>query len=184
VIDWPTALVGAIIAGLVGILNWFGTRKAYKRIGDISEEQTGLQRRMTELEERGEQRAAAREAADRIHVREVLMARLMSIKTWIGDLPDSPKHGAWNHDPRAPEELTDLDELVRRGGLTSSSTNVLEHVTELRSGVRGLNAAIEEAKDRQSGHRSRGYNAKEVEKWRYDRAAVSRALGTLLGVVG
>lgn len=176
------------IIAVVGILAWYGARRASSEASHIAErvathtkELANHNERIAEVQERVEQRGQQAEEKRRTQARKQLRATLFGLETWLGDLPESPKEGAWRHEPRTDAELQSIEGLATDSDYVDSDVDVPSQVVKLQTGVRELNSAILVAKERQHPSRSGGYDRGEIEQWTRSRGAALRALKKLQG---
>jgi hypothetical protein len=175
-----------VITAVVGMLAWFGARRASREASQIAErvathtkELANHNERIAEVQERVEQRGHLAEEKRRTQARKQLRATLFGLETWLGDLPESPKESAWRHEPRTDAELLSIEELVTDSEYVDSDVDFPSQTVQLQTAVRELNSAIAVAKDRQQTSVGRGYDQGEIDQWRRSRGAALRALKKL-----
>ena len=174
-----------VVIGLVGILAWFRAGKAAKKANGVAKEQVAQSKRIADVQERLEQRERLTGEEGRTHAKKSLRAKLVSIDRWVGDLPENPKAGGWNHHPIAEAELTQLEGLSIASGLDESvDLDVVSECNKLVSATRRLNTVIQVARDRELGRvpAPQGYSSLEIQHWTEDKADVGRIVTTLLGL--
>jgi hypothetical protein len=176
------SIIATVVIGLVGILAWLRAGKAAKKANEVAEELVGQSKRIADVQERLEERQRLAGDEGRVRAIKALTAKLTVFNKWIGELPESPKEGAWNDHPVADVDLTPLEGLVIDAGLDDS---VLNQISALVSAVRRLNTGIQEARDRELGRvpGTRGYSSVEIQQWRRDRSEVGRTVVTLLALL-